>query len=414
MTTALFWLTAGGLLLLLLYFLLRTLLRTAPVLQSNDTEQKIAVIYRDRLQQLEQQFTNGELGQDDYDLARTELSQALARELQPVATPAAIKAQRVAEKPARILPWVIGGGVPLLAVALYLTLGQPTALQPATASAPVSVDEMVARLEKRLQSAPDDAVGWRMLGRSYDVLGRLPDADRAYAQAWRLTPDDPDLALDYAEVLARTNNNSLQGRPAELIEAALRLDPRSVRAKILRGIALYQQERMTEAVAIWKSILNNNETADPEVQRVLEILIAGANSNSSSNGSSEKSAAPKPADAPVTSAIKVRVKLAPALAAAASPGDTLFIFAQAAEGPKMPLAVVRKQVADLPLTITLDDSSAMTPNLRLSAFDRVQVVARISKSGNAIGGSGDLQGKSAVLDPHAKPSTDIVIDTRLP
>jgi cytochrome c-type biogenesis protein CcmH len=410
MTTALFWLIAGGLLLLLLYFLLRTLLRTAPVLQANDTEQKIAVIYRDRLHQLEQQFTNGELGQDDYELARNELSQALARELQPVATPAAIKAQRAAEKPARILPWIIGGGVPLLAVALYLTLGQPTALQPATASAPVSVDEMVARLEKRLQSAPDDAVGWRMLGRSYDVLGRLPDADRAYAQAWRLTPDDPELALDYAEALARGNNNSLQGRPAELIEAALRLDPRSVRAKILRGIALYQQQRMTEAVAIWKSILNNNETEDPEVQRVLEILIAGANSDSSS----EKSAAPKAADAPVTSAIKVRVKLAPALAAAASPGDTLFIFAQAAEGPKMPLAVVRKQVADLPLTVTLDDSSAMTPNLRLSAFDRVQVVARISKSGNAIGGSGDLQGKSAVLDPHAKPSTDIVIDTRLP
>ena len=99
------------------------------------------------------------------------------------------------------------------------------------------------------------------------------------------------------------------------------------------------------------------------------------------------------ADKTVSGIIQISAKFA----AQASPEDTLFVFAKAAQGPKMPLAVLRKQVKDLPLEFTFDDSMAMSPAAKLSDFNDVVITARVSKSGTALQQSGDLTGASPVV-----------------
>jgi hypothetical protein len=106
----------------------------------------------------------------------------------------------------------------------------------------------------------------------------------------------------------------------------------------------------------------------------------------------------RPTEAAAGKSVSGEVRLSDALKASVSPDDTVFVFARAVDGPKMPLAIVRKQVRDLPLQFELDDSSAMSPATRLSTAQRVVVGARVSKSGSATPQPGDLQGMSPVVD----------------
>ena len=109
--------------------------------------------------------------------------------------------------------------------------------------------------------------------------------------------------------------------------------------------------------------------------------------------------------------IKVTVKLSPALAGKTAPGDTVFIFARAAQGPKMPLAIVRKQVKDLPVSVTLDDSMAMLPEMKMSSFPQLVIGARVSKTGDAVPKSGDLEGYAPPLKANATGPVEVVIAT---
>jgi cytochrome c-type biogenesis protein CcmH len=406
MNAVIFGLLGAALLAGLLYTLIRTLRRPLAVTASPIDEQAVISIYQQRLQQVQQQFDNGELDSQEHEQAREELSRALAYELQNLITSSAHNTAR----PGNAVIWTFAGAIPLLAIALYLLTGTPKALDPAAETAQLSIPEMVARLEKRLKSNPDDVKGWRMLGRSYIVMQNLTGGRDAYGEAYKREPGNVSIILEYAEATARANDNSMLGRPAELIEEALKLEPANSYALILKGIALFHQNDMPGAVGVWKSILAQ-QGVDAETRDVVQNLLDQTQLNA--NTAEPAQAEPKP-QAPAAAGVTVTVSLAPHLASQISPDDTVFVFAQAAAGPKMPLAVARKRVDELPLRIVLDDNSAMAEGMNISAFNQVVVVARVSKSGNASAASGDLQGKSAVVDPRENPVINLVIDTKVP
>lgn len=407
MNVVIFGLLGAALLAGLLYSLLRALRQPQQAATPKGEEQTLVSIYQNRLQLAQQQFENGELDAQEYERARQELSNALALELQ---NPAPDK-PAPAVKPGKAGAWALGIALPLLAVSLYLMLGRPDALDPAAETAQLSIPEMVARLERRLKSNPEDVQGWRMLGRSYSVLQNFEAARDAYGEAYKREPGSAAAVLDYAEAIARANGNDVLGRPAELIDEALQREPSNPRAMILKGVVLFHQNDMAGAVRMWQTVIAQPEI-DEQTRTVVQNLIDQSREIA---GTSEAPAQTEAAPAARTdAAVTVELSLSPQLASQVAPDDTVFVFAQAATGPKMPLAVARRRASELPLKLVLDDSSAMTQGMNLSAFNQVVVSARVSKSGNATAASGDLQGKSDVIDPGKKPSIKLVIDTKLP
>ena len=317
--------------------------------------------------------------------------------------------------------------IPLAALGMYLWVGEPDGMRPEAAAAehqatPKEVDEMVSRLAARLEKNPDDPRGWMMLARSYYVMKRMPEAVAAFEKAAQAVKDDADFYADYADALAMSQGRKLDGRPMQLIQQALKIDPGHPKALAMAGSEAFFRKDYPGALAYWEKLLPLLPP-DSEMGRSIASGIAEARELGGIKGPVATKAAPKAEAKPAKGAeakpaaggasVSGRVALAPAIAAKASPGDTLFILARAVNGPRIPLAVLRKQVSDLPFEFTLDDALAMSPELKLSGFPEVIVAARISKSGNAIAQSGDLQGTSAPVKVGAK-GLSITIDSVVP
>lgn len=380
-----------------------------PMLRRRRTDAKLAreaantAIYQDQLAELDADLANGTLSQTQYAQARHELERRLLQEIDDAA-PAPQKSG------ARWPGLVAALAVPLLAAGLYWHLGHPGAinppaprLDPELAQQLQQIEGMVGQLEERLEAQPDDARGWVMLARAYTVLDRLPAAAEAYAKAVALLPDQPGLLADYAEVLGLAADHRLEGKPMALLEQALKLDPNHQKALALAGTGMFELQRYEEALGYWQRLLATLP-ADSPARADVENAIADARSRLGS--------APAAAGGDAKS-VSGTVSLSSALAAKAAPTDTVFVFARAAEGPKMPLAILRLTVKDLPARFRLDDTMAMMPQLKLSEFPQVVVGARISKSGSATPQPGDLEGVTEPVAPGAR-DLEVRIDRQIP
>jgi cytochrome c-type biogenesis protein CcmH len=333
----------------------------------------------------------GTLAPDQRDKAREEIEARLAADLgkgEPAAAAASGSSRGAAI--------ALGLAVPLCALAIYLTVGTPRALSPeAEAGAgphgmtAQQFETMVGRLAARMKENPNDVEGWMMLGRSYAVLGRFPESAGAYAKAVALAPGDAQLLADYADSLAMAQGRTLQGEPEKLLKRALAADPNNVKALVLAGTAAFDRNDKAGAVRYWERALVVLP-AESEMAERVRASIAEA-------GGSTDIAQAKPAPVQAGARVSGVVTLHPKLAGKVGPDDTVFIFARAAEGPRMPLAILRKRARDLPVKFTLDDSMAMAPQMKLSAFPRVVIGARVSKTANATANPGDLQGLSPVV-----------------
>ncbi len=269
------------------------------------------------------------------------------------------------------------------------------------------IAQMVGKLAERMKSRPDDAEGWTMLARSYSVLGRYADAVPAYRRAAQLEPKNAGLLADFAAVLAASNDGRATPESSALLDRALAIDPLQPKALALAGTVAFDRGDYAGAVAQWRKIADTLPP-DSEFHQQLQANIdeARRRGNLPSGAALPRDAAPSVASnrvaagdsASSSASISGKVMLAPALASRAAPTDTVFVFARAAVGGRMPLAVFRATVADLPLAFRLDDSMAMTA-AKLSDAKRVIVGARISKSGNALPQVGDLSGESAAVAP---------------
>ena len=259
------------------------------------------------------------------------------------------------------------------------------------------IEALVAKLAERMQSRPDDAEGWLMLARSQMMLGRLPEALTAFEHLAKLRPDDANTLVDYADALAIKNGRTLEGEPLQLIQRALKLEPDNLKALVLAGSAAFNRQDDVMAVFYWDRAVS----IGPAEHEIVQMARDGA------AAARERSKVPVAAGAAAASAVSGTVRLSAQLKAQAAPEDSVFIFARPADGSRMPLAILRKQVKDLPLNFTLDDSLAMSPAARLSLAQQVIVGARISKSGQAMPQPGDLQGLSA---PVKVGTTGLVVE----
>ncbi len=311
---------------------------------------------------------------------------------------------------------VVAGGYAWLGTAQHVAVGpaadesaesgERAATPPVVASGPdalaqaeARISGMVDRLAERLKTRPDDAEGWQMLGRSYATLGKHGQAIGAYETALRLRPNEPTLLAELAFSAAITNRRVGGADSAQLLQRALKLDPRNPKALALAGTLSLERKDYQGAVQYWEQ-LARNEPADSPLGRQIQASIAQARQLAGSQAALLPVAddalasitAPPAPRAAAAGTVNGTVTLAPALLGRVSPDDTVFVFARAVNGSRMPLAVLRKQVKDLPLRFTLDDSLAMSPAAKLSSAANVVVGARISKSGKAGAQEGDLQG----------------------
>jgi len=394
----------------------------------SDRDQQNVLIARERLSELETQALAGRISDQDLEQSRLEIERALLDDLgdsvdqQAVANPKTSPGRWAGVLVAAVLPVAIG--------MLYLTLGAPGAVVseadviPARSPAPhpipgqgdaPSVDEMVARLEERLKTTPDDANGWFTLATSYMALERFTEAAKALEKVRSLVGDNPDLLVRQADALAMAAGGVLEGEPEKLILRALAQNPAHPTGLWLAGIAASRRGDDAKALEYWRRaepLFANNAQSQGELRQ----LIARAEQAIGESGAASPAPGAAPAGQPLATgpSLTVNVSLAEALVDQVSPEDTLFILARAIEGPPMPLAVSRRQVRELPLKVTLDDSMAMMPNLRLSRFNEVRVIARISKSGNAIAKSGDLFGEAVPVSTSGAGPVHIEIAQRVP
>ena len=373
-------------------------------------------IHRDRLAEIERDRLNGTLAAPDLAEAREELRLQLLEDTAATET--------VSSEPAdRRAGIILAVMLPILAVAMYALLGTPSAILPEAArtqKATADMEQLTMRLAQKLEQSPDNPEGWAMLARSYKSLGRWDDAERAFGRIGPSMEKNAELLAEYAEMLAQRDSGF--GEQARLlIRNALALEPRNMLALFLGGGEAFEGGRYAEAVTLWERLLPQLEAGGEDAQLV-EASIARARERSGGRAmlaapqdevhraAARKAKEPselKPA-ADKTS-VSGRVELSPALKAKASPDDVVFVFARAVDGPRMPLAAKRARVADLPLEFVLDDSMAVMPGANLSSAQQVRVEVRISKSGTATPGTGDLSGKSEAVKPGAK-GLRVVID----
>ncbi|HEB56708.1 MAG TPA: c-type cytochrome biogenesis protein CcmI [Gammaproteobacteria bacterium] len=402
-----------------LFFVLPPLLGHYKVSRTLHNELNLA-IYQQRLKELEEE-TDDDLSAEQKDSMRQELKKSL---LQDMAENEKVEDSNSPKQRSGILATFVGVSIPLLALAMYSLLGPAElpeilageATVPAQAQGPHNgkapdVAKMVAKLEQRLKDDPENAEGWLMLGRSYMYMQRFNDAREAYDKSLMLDKNNPQTLTDYAEALAMLRQGNMQGKPTEYVLQALKLDPSLPKALWLAGAAKMQSQDYQGAIDYWQRLMKKHEPGSQgaiELQKRID-MAAQAMRDSGKQPKLEKATA----QVENKTIISVEVKLAPALIGKAKPEDTLFIYAKAVGGPPMPLAIVRKQVKDLPLKVILDDSMAMTPRARLSGFERVYVGARISKSGNATPKAGDLQGRSVILTTGGKEKTQVLIEQEI-
>jgi len=406
-----FFLIAAAFILVAFAFVLPPLWR-ARQLQQADLDHRNIEIARIRLAELKNNLRAGGISQAQFDEQVAELELALSDDL-------SIESQvKAANTQGRWMVYLVAVAVPVLAGSLYLALGRFDAVehgaelaQAAPGGMPnaADIEKMVAGLAEKMKANPDDAEGWLMLGKSYKYLEQFPKAADAFGNAYRLMGDKPDVMLLYAEALAFAAEKNLAGKPSELIFKALKLEPENPNGLWLAGLSKVQQGDPQGAAALWRK-LESLLPEGSEPRKEMQNIIAGLPGQAQVAASEPQT---PPAAAAAAASISVEVSLAPELQQAASPGDTLFIYAQALTGPKMPLAIVRKQVSDLPLKVTLDDTMAMMPAMKLSNFGEVRLLARISKSGQAVTQPGDLIGAVEKAAVSGSGDYKVVINQRV-
>jgi cytochrome c-type biogenesis protein CcmH len=378
------------------------------------------------LEALNAAHKSGILSEVEYAAKRAELGERLL---------GAIDAPSVHPRSAFYAALAVALLLPAAAIVLYRIVGEPRALDPAAvttteAQAPAdhnqNMEQAIVKLADKLKQNPDDAEGWSLLGRAYEATERFAEARDALKHAHDLALADPDITVAYAEALALAGDSRrIEGEPRILLDQALKAAPGNQRGLWLLGISDYQAKNYDTAISTWKHLLGVLPK-DSDIAQSVQHQIAQAEAERDGHAppAEEASIGNETADATPPAAVAtdsasgphltVEVALDPKLKDKLAPSDVLFVYAKAANGPPMPLAIQRMQASQLPATVTLTDGMGMLPNMKLSQFSQVIIGARVSKSGNAIAQSGDLQTLSQPLAVTSTAPIKLTIDQVVP
>lgn len=370
-----------------------------------DAQSINTAIYRDQLARLDQDVAEGHLSEQDRDAARTEL-QRRALDDTAAAGHAAVTGSAV-QAPNKALT-LAAGMVLVFAAGIYVTIGSPTHLVHPGSTGPQTVtnsdgqqldlEQMVAKLAEKMEKNPTDLKGWSMLGLSYKVMGRFEESEKAFERAGSFIDDDARMLAAYADVAAANRNGDFSGKPNALIAKALKVDPNHGLALWLAGTASLKAGKPNDAIATWNKLMAQLPPGSEDAK-----MLQGAIDDAVSQGG-KAPAALAPATKTATDSgarqatansdagqavVQGEVSLAPAVQAKLPAQATLLVIARR-PGERMPLAVLRVPAAKLPYAFTLDDSLAMSPTNKLSSVSEVEVLARLSQSGQAAAQAGDL------------------------
>ncbi|KAA8746878.1 c-type cytochrome biogenesis protein CcmI [Pseudomonas koreensis] len=394
-----FWLAAGLLLLVALSFLLIPVLRGRRAQREEDRTALNVALYQERVAELQAQQAEGVLDAAQMDSGRAEAARELLADTEGVAAPRVSKLG----KPLPLLAAVL---VPVLGLGLYLHFGaaDKVELTREFAQAPQSMEEMTRRLERAVAAQPDSAEGLYFLGRTYMAQDRPADAAKMFERAANLAGRQPELLGQWAQAQYFADGKKWSEKIQALTDEALKADPKEVTSLGLLGIAAFEGERYQQAIDYWNRLLAQL----PEGDNSRAALQGGIERASERLQASGGKVAAAPA-AKVAALLKVRVDLASELKGKVQPGDSVFIFARAVSGPPAPLAAKRLTVADLPVTVELGDADAMMPQLKLSNFPEVQLVARISRAGQPT--AGEWVGRSGPLASSTTAPQTLTIDS---
>lgn len=389
---------------LALIILLPPLLR---VRETDDVSRKglNVSVYRDQLQELDNDLANGLINQEEYEQAKQEIEQGL---LDDVAAPDD-QVKSVAGSSTSAI--IIALFLPLFAGFLYFELGAPHALNDEEISATSlqfqsqdQLKEIVQDLRKAVTEDPEDGETWTILARAHLMLGEFPQSVGAFKEAEKFIAPDAQFFADLSDATAMANGGNMQGEPVRLLRQAIEMDPNNEKALWLFGTAAFEAGDLEAALVPWRRLLDlmpvGSESANTMAANIKEVEQMLANVDNSRLS-------------PNQGRVGGTISLSEELKAQASPETVVFIFAVPADGQQIPLAAMRATVGELPLKFELDDSMAMIPAMRLSTVSEVVITARVSKSGDAIAVSGDLQGtlqdvKVGSLD------NQLIIDTVVP
>ena len=395
------------------------LVRRRSVAQDRREDQNIAIA-RERLEEVENRAATGQVTSEQALVEKSEIERALLHDVDDARAGKTEPAGR-----SSLAAAVVAAAVPLTAGIIYLLLGQPAVLAPqsdqhAAATPTPSADDiaaMVVGLEQKLEQSPGDAEGWYLLGNTYMVMRQYKKSAAAFAKVRGLIGDDPDVLLRQADALAMADAGTLAGEPEKLVLEVLEQNPDHPVGLWLAGIAAEERGELAAALGYWRRAephFKQGSASLTELQSRIERVGGRMADQPDTQALEQATTGTTIPPANEAGTVRLHVSLLESLKEHAAADDTVFILARAINGPPMPLAVARKRVSDLPLELTLDDSMAMMPEMKLSDHAEVEVVAKVSKSGDAKTRSGDLIGQVAPVIPDAGERVEIVISERAP
>jgi len=361
------------LLVLVLVLLLRPFI-FPPKVEATSRRQMNATIYREELEKLETERVAGSINSADYEIAHAEMRQRLFQDTDEEDDRSVMGSSKITAIGLCLFIAVLSAG-------FYFALGDATRIAQTNTQQPMTqegVEKMVAQFAAKMEQDPANLQGWVMLARSYRILGRNQEAAKAYERAGSFIESDPQLLADYADVLASNANGSFSGKPLQLINQALKLDPNNLMALWLSGTASYAAGNYKAAVQIWEK-LAQQVPPGTEDARSIEASIADARAK---GGLSSKASVS-------TKGVSGKIEISTDLKSKVKSGDIVMVIARK-PGERMPVAVLRTGISDFPMNFSLTDALAMNPSAPLSQLSEASIEVRISKTGMAKPEAGDL------------------------
>jgi len=407
-----FWIICALLLIIALIIILPSLLaKQAP--EDLDRKKINKAVFNKKLIELESDRENDLIDLEQYSIAKSDLQRSLIDDLED-------HKEVIFNRSNKILPIIVLLVLPVLAVFSYLKLNNGLiSLDPEFESKMASqqgqmpdIGKAIVELEGKLKQDSNNLDGWIMLGRSYVVSKRFEDAVKAYGKANELSDGaNPDVLISYGEAKGLAAGNSFDESAMSLFAKALKISPNNERGLWYAGLASYQLQNYKASVEYLEKLLLQVPSDQADVRVALVKYLKDAKQKT---GIEVVEEATTKVESNSKSNITVNVTLSDELLKKYVKSDTLFIYARAMNGPKMPLALVKMTAGDLPTTVTLDDSISMMPSMTLSSMGQVEVIARISKSGQAIRQSGDIFGSVKSVKTDQSETVDVVISELVP
>jgi len=401
-----------------------------PLLKSREVKGVVArkdltiTVYKDQFDELENDLKNNTITEEQYKKAKIDLEKNLLEDVDKAEKQDELKVD-VSQTSNKIVAAFIVIFVPVISVSLYSlwgagvegiapeTIPEETRLAQQQHNQQESMEAMLQQLEDRLKVDPNDGESWFMLARSYAFLQRFDDSVAAYKKTLQLGGDQSaEVLSSYADVLAMAAGRRLTDEAIAVLQKATEINPSHIKSLWLLGTAAHQNQDYNTSLKYWERLYSLLEPGSDDQNQMVDTINQTRNQLGMPPFEVTKVIPATPADQQVSDVrIQGTVSLSDEMNAKVDDSDTVFVFARAASGPRMPLAIIRKQVKDMPFDFTLDDSLAMNPSMKLSSVSQVVVSARISKTGDAMPQAGDLQGASSVLSVGTRDPIALVIDS---